>query len=175
MNEAAIHLLLRSTARTTFIFFFFAFSGGALRDLLPSRATAWLAQKRNWFLVAVAVSHTLHLAAIIMLLRVVGWSRLPWTTAVGGGIVYLLIYALAVNSMVRINRGPETLLGTPRFEAKFEAIALYLIWLVFAAGFVPRMVSGWPIYTLLGAAALLALVLRIACLMKHRRAKAVAA
>jgi hypothetical protein len=52
---------------------------------------------------------------------------------------------------------------------------LYLIWLIFALGFVPRMISGWPVYSLLGSAAVIALVLRIACLLRHKRALASAA
>jgi len=170
MPEPSIHLLLRSTARLTFVFFFFAFTGSALRDLFPSSITSWLARKRDWFLPAVAASHTLHLAAILLLFQAIGWSKLHWTTAVGGGAVYLLIYALAVNSMVRL-KGRDVLLG----GQKFEAVALYLIWLVFAAGFVPRIVSGWPVYSLLGVAALIALVLRVACAVRHRRAKAAGA
>jgi hypothetical protein len=172
MNEASIHLLLRYTARTTFAFFTFAFTGNALRDLWPTGLTLWLARKRDWFLIAVAVSHTLHLAAIIALFQTIGWAKLQATTLVGGGLVYLLIYMLALNAVARLLAGQEKfLLG----RAKSEAVALYLIWLVFALAFVPRIVSGWPLYSLLGALALTALALRIACLVRHRRARAAAA
>src|ERR1041385_6704805 len=107
MSEAAIHLLLRYTARTTFAFFFFAFTGNAMRELWPTGFTLWLARKRDWFLIGVAVSHTLHLAAIIALLETIGWAKVRATTLVGGGLIYLLIYMLALNAVARLRAGRE--------------------------------------------------------------------
>jgi methionine sulfoxide reductase heme-binding subunit len=172
MDEAAIRLALRVTARTTFIFFICAFAGSALRDLFPGRLSIWLAAKRDAFLLAMMASHTVHLAAIIALFQLLGSSRLKLTTVLGGGLVYLLIYALAIGAMMRL-RGLEvrSFLGSPRFEA----VALYLIWLIFALAFGPRMVSGWPVYSLFSVMALAALFIRVACLFRHRRARAAAA
>ncbi|MGC2696465.1 MAG: hypothetical protein WA738_11805 [Candidatus Angelobacter sp.] len=172
MTEPAIRELLRITARTTFVFFLCAFTGNALRDLWPGRFSVWLAKRRDWFLLATALSHTVHLVAIIALFQVVGWSHLQMVTLLGGGLVYLLIYALAIAAALRLIRGTETrFLSTP----KFEGIALYLIWLIFALAFVPRMVSGWPVYSFLGIAALAALIVRITCRVRHRRAMTSAA
>ena len=149
-----------------------AFTGNALRDLWPGRFSIWLAAKRDWFLLAVAASHTFHLIAIIAFFQAVGWSKLQLVTLLGGGFVYLLIYSLAVAAMMRLRRrGPGPFL----VSIKFEAVSLYLIWLIFAISFVSRIVSGWPVYSLFGVAALAALCIRIACLMRHRRARAVAA
>jgi sulfoxide reductase heme-binding subunit YedZ len=172
MDEATIRLALRVTARTTFFFFVAAFAGNALRDLFPGRLSIWLAAKRDAFLLAMAASHTVHLAAIIALFQLLGSSRLKLTTVLGGGLVYLLIYALAIGATIRL-RGLEaqSLLGSPRFEA----VALYLIWLIFALAFVPRIVSGWPVYSLFSIAAVGALVVRLACLVRHRRARTAAA
>jgi hypothetical protein len=160
MNEAGIRMALHLTARTTFVFFVCAFTGNALRDLWPGRFSLWLAMQRDWFLIA-----------IIAFFQVVGWSKLRLVTLLGGGFVYLLIYALAVDAMLRSRNREQGFLGSPRFET----IALYLIWAIFALAFVPRIVSGWPAYSLLGTAALAALFIRIACLVRHRRAKAAAA
>ena len=172
MTEPALRELLHLTARTTFAFFVCAFVGPALRDLRPGTFSIWLARRRDWFLLATAASHTAHLATIVAFFQVVGWTHLKTVALLGGGSVYLLIYALALAAALRLVRGREIrLLSTPRFEG----LALYLIWLIFALAFVPRIVSGWPVYTLFGVAALAALVVRIACRVGHGRARAAAA
>jgi len=172
MDEAAIRLALRVTARTTFVFFACAFAGSALRDLFSGRFFTWLATKRDAFLVAMAVSHTVHLAAIVALFQLLGSSRLKLTTVAGGGLVYLLIYAVAIGAIMRLRgREPQSLLGSPRFEA----VALYLIWVIFALAFVPRAISGWPVYSFFSAVALAALCIRVACVVRYRRAKVAAA
>ncbi len=172
MTEASVRIALHVTARITFGFFVCAFAGNALRDLWPGRFSLWLSRNRDWFLVAMAASHTFHLAAIIAFFQVVGWSKLQLVTLLGGGFVYLLIYALAATAIMRLRRGgQEFLAGSPRLEAA----ALYLIWLIFALAFVPRVVSGWPVYSILAITALAALVIRIACLVRHKRALAAAA
>ncbi|HEU4415459.1 MAG TPA: hypothetical protein VFT65_11800 [Candidatus Angelobacter sp.] len=169
MSEAALRELLRLTARTTFVFFVCAFAGPALHDLWPGTLSRWLARRRDSFLLAAAASHTVHLAAIIALFQLMGWAHLQMATLLGGGFVYLLIYALAVTAASRLLRGREIrLLSSPRFEG----IALYMIWLIFALAFVPRIVSGWPVYSLFGVAALVALALRIACRVRHGKAMA---
>jgi len=172
MTEAGLRIALHVTARTTFVFFLCAFTGNALRDLLPGRFPLWLSRNRDWFLVAAAASHTFHLAAIIAFFQIVGWSRLHIVTLLGGGFVYLLIYGLAATAIMRL-RGEDHkfMAGSP----KLEAAALYLIWLIFALAFVPRIVSGWPVYSIMAIAGLAALVIRIACLIRHKRAVAAAA
>lgn len=172
MSEADIHLLLRYTARTTFVLFCFAFAGNALRELLPGAVSEWMARRRDWFVIAMAASHSLHLLAIIALFQRIGFAKLRLLTVVGGGVVYLLIYSLAANAFVRLRNGQRE---RPLIAPRVESVGMYLIWLVFAVAFVPRIVSGWPVYSLLGSAALLALALRIACLARHRRVRAAAA
>ena len=171
MTEAGLHIALRVTARITFAFFVCAFTGNALRDLRPGKLSVWLSRNRDWFLVAMAVSHTFHLAAIIALFQVVGWSKLHLVAVLGGGFVYLLLYTLAATAITRLRRNGQGFPGSPRLEAA----ALYLIWLIFALAFVPRIVSGWPVYSILAVIVLAALVIRIACLMRHKRALAAAA
>ena len=171
MNEAALRIALHVTARITFVFFVCAFTGNALRDLWPGRLSLWLSRNQDWFLVAMAASHTFHLAAIIAFFQVVGWSKLQIVTLLGGGFVYLLIYSLAATAIMRLRGWHGFLVGSTRLEAA----ALYLTWLIFALAFVPRIVSGWPVYSILAVTALAALVIRIACRVRHKRALAAAA
>src|SRR5262249_28104838 len=171
MTEVGLRTLLHYTARTTFVLFTCAFAGNALSNLWPGRFSDWLARRRDWFLLGVAVSHTFHLAAIVAFFQVVGWSKLHILRVAPGGFVYLLIYGLAMVAVLRLRGRTQTFFLGP----KFEAFTLYTIWLVFALAFVPRIVSGWPVYSLFGGAALAALILRIACLVRHRRALAASA
>jgi hypothetical protein len=170
MNEANIRLLLHLTARSTFVFFFCAFTGNALRDLWPARVSHWLARGHDHFLVAQAASHTVHLAAIIAYFRLVGWSKLHAATLLGGGFVYLLIYLLGATALVRLALGRQQ-----SGAIRLEGLALYVIWLVFALAFVPRILSGWPAYSLFGVANIIALTIRVACKLRHNRAVAPAA
>lgn len=157
MNEAGLRTALHLTARFTFVFFLGAFTGHALRDLWPGNFSFWFSRRRDLFLAAMAASHTLHLAAIIAFFQLVGWSKVKMVTLLGGGLVYLLIYALAANAIARLTKREDGfLIGS----LKFEAISLYLIWLIFALAFVPRVLSGWPVYSLLGLAAIVALFIR---------------
>ena len=172
MTEAGLRIALHVTARITFVFFLCAFTGNALRDLRPGRFSLWLSRNRDWFLVAVAAAHTFHLAAIITFFQVVGWSKLHLVTLLGGGFIYLLIYALAVTAIIRLRRGGHGFLAG---SLRLEAAALYLIWLIFALAFVPRIISGWPVYSILAVVVLAALFIRIACLIRHKRALAAAA
>ena len=172
MPEAGLRTLLHYTARATFVVFACAFAGNALSNLWPSGISRWLARRRDWFLLGVAVSHTFHLAAIVPFFQVAGWSKLRLYAVAGGGFIYLLIYGLAVVATLRLHGKSDVFfLGAPRFEA----IAIYAIWLIFALAFVPRIISGWPVYSVFGVAVLVALVLRIACLFLHRRALAASA
>lgn len=158
----ALHL----TARATFVVFVGVFIGKALRDLWPGAFSAWLSRSRDWFMVAAAASHTLHLTAIVVFFQVVGWSHLSLLRLLPGGFVYLVIYAMAVVAMLRLSGRKATFL---RAGSRSEGFALYLIWFVFASAFVPRIVSGWPVYSVFGVVALAALTIRIAGQVRHPR------
>lgn len=169
MNEATLRMALHFTARMTFVVLVGAFTGNALRDLWPGAFSSWLSRKRDWFMVGIAASHTLHLVAIVALYQVTGWSHLRFLKVLPGGIVYLVIYALAVAALFRLSGRKE-----PFFHAgsRAEGVVLYLLWLIFASAFVPRIVSGWPAYTFFGVLALAALIIRIACRVRRPRAMA---
>ncbi|HEX7285046.1 MAG TPA: hypothetical protein VF532_02630 [Candidatus Angelobacter sp.] len=162
MSEVLLRTLLDATARISFVFFFCAFTGPALANLQRTAISNWLSQKHDLFLVLLALSHTVHLSAIILLEQAMGWpafvAQVKMATLIGGGLVYLGIYAMAGQALTRmISTAP------PRNRpARIESVALYAAWAVFAAAFVPRIFKGWPVYTLLGASALLALVVRVA-------------
>jgi sulfoxide reductase heme-binding subunit YedZ len=105
-------LVIRATARTSLILFLAAFAASAAARLWPGAFTHWLRRNRRPFGVAFAMSHLIHLVAIITL-----WQSDPatfWTLSnkgsiVSGGIAYLFIAALAATSFDTIVRmiGPK--------------------------------------------------------------------
>src|SRR5215469_11063668 len=160
MTEPAIRLLLRITARTSFLLFTGAFTAAGLQILWPGKLTDWLARNRDGFLLGFAASHTVHLGLVITLLSTI--SVIPRREVYAlylGGFVFVLIYALTAAAIARSAAGKQLpLIGS----AGFTGFSMYTIWLVFALGFVPRIVKGWPVYTPLGIIALAAILVRVA-------------
>lgn len=160
MTEHAIRLLLRITARTSFLLFTGAFSATGLQVLWPGKFSNWLARNRDYFLLGFAVSHTVHLGFVIALLSIVPVIPPREIYAlVLGGFVFLLIYALTAAAIARtVSQKQLAMIGS----AGFTSFAMYTIWLVFALGFVPRIVKGWPVYSVLGTIALAGILVRVA-------------
>lgn len=130
MDEATIRLGLRITARISLLFFAGAFAGGAANTLWPSSTTAWLNRNTKGLLLGLATSHSLHLVGIFVLAWTLGprfLQEVGWVGIIGGALVYLLIYAVVISAFV-----PLGFLSWRRFQS----VALYLIWFVFAIAFV---------------------------------------
>jgi len=166
MTEAEIRLLLRVTARISFVFFMGAFAGNALLALWPAYLSRKIAEKQRAFLAGLAVSHSAHLGGIVALLMTLGWAHASKSTLYGGGLVFLLLYGLVISTFVRL-----PFIGSPGFQT----FSYWAIWMVFAAGFIPRIGRGGFIYTILGIAAIAAPALRIAAYLKRGKNKAAAA
>lgn len=137
-------------------------SAGALACRLAHK----IAEQQRAFLTGLAASHTVHLGGIIALLMTLGWAHASKATLYGGGFVFLLLYGLVISAFVRL-----PLIRSSRFQT----FSYWAIWTVFAAGFIPRMISGGFVYTVLGAAAIVALGLRITAYLKRSKSNAVAA
>src|SRR5215208_8247047 len=106
-GERGLHLVIRSTAQTSFALFVSAFVASPLLKLWPSRATAWLRANRRYLGVSFAVSHACHGLAIISLGVVTSGASLRESGAssmVGGLIIYAFILAMAVTSFDRTAR-----------------------------------------------------------------------
>lgn len=98
MHELAI-VATQWTARLSAVLFLAGFAAAPLAALWPARVTRALERSQQRWWRAVAVSHTLHLAAIAWRQQLEGWPvyRGPQAAAVliGGATVYVTIYALA--------------------------------------------------------------------------------
>lgn len=170
MDLPTIHLVLRTTARISFVLFLAAFAGPGLYRVWRNQASALLACHRDRFLLLFVASHTVHLAFVITLVAAMGWTaflaKFTWATVVIGGSTFVLIYCLALDAAFRLAGSPRSL-----FRPAFTSFALYEIWTIFALAFVPRATPRHPLHMVLGIAALLGLIVRIA----GRRARSAAA
>src|SRR3954471_14793812 len=91
VNERGVHLVIRSTAQTSFALFITAFAASSLLKLRPSAATRWLRVNRRYVGVSFAVSHVCHGAAIISLAVLTSGASVKeagMIALVGGSIIY---------------------------------------------------------------------------------------
>ncbi len=160
MTVEAISFALRTTARISAVLFLLAFVAAPLASIWPRAVT--LARREGSLLVALAVSHTLHLMAIAAAAAKVGPARFVAEGGAGlilGALIYAAVYTAA-------------------FIPKLRGPALYPIWIGFLGGFLPKA-SQSVIHAGFCAALMAAMVLRIVAVVKRRqtgpRAKAVRA
>ncbi len=159
-DELGIRVVIRATARTSFVLFMLAFVASALRRAWPNDATVWLLANRRYVGVSFAVSHVLHLLAIVALYD---WSVRRFAVEAGaaaillGGLGYVFVFAMAATSFDRT----AAWLGRRRWRRLHTAGAYYL-WTIFTISYVPRAVMESPAYVPFAVVALATLALRIA-------------
>jgi hypothetical protein len=172
-GEAGMRMWIRATARTSLVLFGAAFTASSLRSLWRTPATAWLLRNRRYLGLSFAISHALHLLAIIGLSRVQGDAfEIDAVTLIFGGGAYVMIGLMAATSSDRA----YTWLGRRRWHL-LHKVGVYWIWIIFANSYTARAVVAVAngkeslaylpvalfIWTLLG--------LRIAAWARARRAR----
>lgn len=154
-----IRLAIRATARSSLVLFALAFTANALAELAPSEATRWQRRNRRYLGVSFAVSHFIHLGAIValaMLDRTLFWTLTNVMTIVLAGTAYLFIAAMTATSFDRT----AAWLG-PRKWRLLHLIGGWYIWVSFAIAVgkrVPLDSLYWPMAVLVIAIAAVRLV-----------------
>jgi DMSO/TMAO reductase YedYZ heme-binding membrane subunit len=154
-----IRLLIRATARTSLVLFVMAFTASAMVELVPSDATRWQRRNRRYLGVSFAVSHFIHLAAIIGLAsldRELFWKLTNIATIVLAGTAYLFIAAMVATSFDRT----AAWLG-PRKWRLLHLLGGWYIWISFAVAIgkrVPLDRFYWPMAALVLAAGIVRLI-----------------
>jgi sulfoxide reductase heme-binding subunit YedZ len=174
MDEMSIRLLLRVTARISFVFCLCAFIAGPLQTFAAGKFADWLMRNRDRFLIVLGISHLIHLGGVISLAVTIGWppfiKEITMPVLIGGNIIFLLTYAVALGALARQMHWNWSLANSPRFET----FALYAIMVDFTGGFLVRVPTA-IIYLLPGGIAIVALALRIAAHFRKPKAAGVAA
>lgn len=159
-----VRLVIRLTARTSFVLFGLTFVASALVELAPGSFTRWLRRNRRYIGLAFAVSHGVHAVALgvfaymdLALLQQL--SGLP--QFIGGGSAYLVIIAMAATSFDRT----AALIG-PTAWRRLHTFGAYYLWLSFLVSFGRRAVTMsayWPVMVAIVAL----LVIRILAQMRR--------
>ncbi len=165
-GEDGLRMLIRATARTSVALFALAFAASSLRRLWRSDATAWLLRNRRQLGVSFAVSHFVHLVAIVVTARAHPEFRasIPWITIVFGSLAYVFVAAMAATSFDRT----AAWLGRRRW-ALLHGVGGWFLWILFAQSYLPRAVAS-PAHLPVAALVLAVLGVRIAARVQGRRA-----
>jgi methionine sulfoxide reductase heme-binding subunit len=172
LDEMAIRVAIRTTARISFVLFLGAFLGDALYRLVPAAATRWLKANKGTFTLGFAGSHTVHLAFILALVGAVGrehlLNELGWIVVVAFSTGFLFIYALAADVLFSHR---TFWLASPRFEA----CAHYFLIAVFGWGFALSGLKRPLFYTPFLLTVIAAIAVRIAAAIRSRKMAALTA
>ena len=168
-----LRLVIRATARTSLILFAMAFAAGALVELAPNGVTRWQRRNRRYLGVSFAVSHGIHLVALIALAR--SDAELFWTLTnpaniVLAGAAYVLLAAMTATSFDRT----AAWLGARKWRL-LHLVGGWYIWISFAVAIGKRLPQG-PIYWAMMALVLAVGIVRLLAMSRRsRRGRVVAA
>ena len=165
-----LRVVIRATARTSLVLFAMTFSAGALAQLAPSDATRWQRRNRRYLGVSFAVSHVLHLVALVALARLdqaLFWKLTNVANIVLAGAAYVLLAAMTATSFDRA----IAWLGAGRWRL-LHLIGGWYIWISFAVAVGKRLAQG-PIYWAMFAVVLATAVLRLVAMSRRSRGEPV--
>lgn len=151
--------VIRLTARSSLTLFLMTFAASALAQLAPSEPARWLRRNRRQLGLAFALSHGIHLVAIVLLARrdpLLFWHLTDIGNIVSGGLAYLFIAAMAATSFDR----SAAWIGARAWRLLHWTGAHY-IWISFVVANGKRIpASGWYLVpvALLGIALALRLI-----------------
>ena len=158
-GEEGVRVVIRATARTSFVIFLTAFTATALVKLWPGSVTKWIRSNRRYIGVSFAVSHSMHAAAILALALLTAGASIRETDApalIGGSLAYLFIAAMVATSFDRTT----VLLGQRRWQL-LHTVGIYYLFLIFLFSYGGRAVVSIyhvPLAVLLVAAITLRLI-----------------
>lgn len=155
-SEAAIRATMRITSASSILLFSLAFTASSLHARLAGGWTMVL-QARRRIGIAFAVSHSFHLATIILLVEATmdgDYSQLG--DLYGGAFVYLMIYLMAFTS----NNASVARLGAKNWK-RLHTFGGYVIWLAFSASYFGIAIQENDYHWLFAVLCIAVLVLRL--------------
>jgi sulfoxide reductase heme-binding subunit YedZ len=160
-----VRMVVRYTARTSLLFFCVAFSASALHRLWSTPYTRWQLRNRRYLGLSFAVSHLIHLIAIVGF-AVMAPPLFAQVTSpasfIFGGIGYAMIIAMAATSFDRTARA----IG-PRAWRILHTSGAYYLWFQFMISFGKR-IPEMPNYAWFLVPLLVAMAMRVVAGMQAR-------
>ena len=166
-DAAAWALVVRATARTSLLLFTTAYVASSLRILWRTELSRWLLANRRYVGLSYAVSHTLHLGAIVELARASPDFELSVGALVIGGLAYVFLYLMALTS----NDRAVSMLGLANWRRLHRA-GMHYNWFIFFQSFMRRALVD-PFYIPFASIVVGAAALRFAVWLRARRRRAV--
>jgi len=152
--------MARGTARVGVPLVLAIYSASALYRLWPTRQTLWLNQNRRSLGLAFALTHTVHLAAILNYIAQPGSPPQPPEGIVGYTFIYLMAFSSNADSMRRLGI----------WWKRLHAVGTQIVYLYFLVGYVTILFEPElrPIGVVVVPLLLAALAVRIAAWRKAR-------
>lgn len=121
-------LAARWTGRAGFPLLIAAYSASSLARLWPAPWSRSLLRDRRWWGLGFAISHTIHLYALIIHFQVSDAPPLA-ISIYGGGFGYLLLYAMVLTSTPAAQR------AMGRSWKQLHSLGVHFLWFIFAFDF----------------------------------------
>ena len=134
-NESLI-LWARHTARISFAYFLLSFSASSLHYFFSNTLTKFIRHQRRYIGLSFALAHTIHLVALTSFFIVMEENP-GIVTLIGGGLGYVLVYAMALTS----NDNAVKKLGLKRWKQIHWFGANYIA-VIFAFTYVGKLLNG---------------------------------
>ncbi|MBE8191007.1 MAG: hypothetical protein HAW64_02180 [Alphaproteobacteria bacterium] len=166
-DETALLLWTRYTARISFVYFLFTFIASPLRGLMggliANATTKFIRQYRRELGLSFALSHTIHLGALIAYLTS-GDYPAPASLLIGGGLGYLAMFLMAATS----TQWGYTRLGVNGWRYLHKT-GIHILALIFAFVYSGKAIAEpSPIHIALFSALVLCYVLRLIDFFRKR-------
>ncbi len=176
VSDRGLQLAARYTVRVSFPLFLLAYLAGPLVSLWRTNLAHWLQKNRRYIGINFAIAHTIHLGALTGYFVFMGVSP-DAATLIGGGLAYVLMFAMATTSNDRSVRK----LGTN--WRRLHSVGLHYLWFIFLITYMGRLSEGEAggrpedlvVVGVVGSGlAFIALALRLTAAWKRRSCKTAA-
>ena len=171
-SNESLMLWARHTARISFAYFLLSFSASSLHYFFSNTLTKFIRHQRRYIGLSFALAHTIHLVALTSFFIVMEENP-GIVTLIGGGLGYVLVYAMALTS----NDNAVKKLGLKRWKQIHWFGANYIA-VIFAFTYVGKLLDGQPngsdydylTFSLIVGTIFIVFILRIGYFLKSKNA-----